>query len=186
MTTPALSLLQTRKSYPARLLSAPYPDADAITTILTIAARVPDHGKLVPWRFVVLSDAALNKMADAVPARGEALGIDPEKIAKVTAQYRDSGLAIAVIGCPKAGNIPAVEQMLSAGAVCMNVLHAATALGFGANWLSGWASFDPVFTSAAFGTTGDEWVAGVIHIGTVSGEVGERPRPEIAAITRWV
>lgn len=186
MTAPALSLLQSRKSYPARLLQAPYPDRDAVTAILTIAARVPDHGKLVPWRFVVLSDDALNRMADAVPARGAALGIDPEKIAKVTAQYRDSGLAIAVIGCPKAGNIPAIEQTLSAGAVCMNILHAANALGFGANWLSGWASFDADFTAQAFATHGDEWVAGIIHIGSVTGEVGERPRPDLSAITSWV
>ena len=181
----ALESLQSRKSYPARMLAAPYPTRDQIGTLLTIAARVPDHGKLVPWRFVVLSDASLTRMAELVPSRGAALGIDPEKIAKVTAQYRDSGLAIAVIACPKAGNIPAIEQTLSAGAVCMNILHAAEALGFGANWLSGWASFDAAFTAETLNTTGDEWVAGIIHIGTVTGSVAERPRPDLTAITTW-
>lgn len=185
MTRTALDVLQSRKSHPARMLGAPFLARDQIETLLTIAARVPDHGKLVPWRFVVLSDTALTRMAELVPARGEALGIDPEKIAKVTAQYRDSGLAIAVIACPKGGNIPAIEQTLSAGAVCMNILHAAEAMGFGANWLSGWASFDAQFTAETLNTTGEEFVAGIIHIGTVTGAVAERPRPDLAAITTW-
>lgn len=182
----ALDLLLTRQSRPARSLTLPVPSRDQLTTLLTAAARVPDHGKLVPWRFIVLERGALDRLAALVPIRGEALGIDPEKIAKSTAQYRDADLAVVVVGCPRGTDrIPAIEQTLSAGAVCMTLLAAATAAGWGANWLTGWPVHDAGFTGKGLGLTGEEWVAGVIHIGTASADFPDRPRPDIAAITTW-
>jgi nitroreductase len=182
----ALDLLLTRQSRPARSLTLPVPSRDQLTTLLTAAARVPDHGKLVPWRFIVLERGALDRLAALVPIRGEALGIDPEKIAKSTAQYRDADLAVVVVGCPRGTDrIPAIEQTLSAGAVCMTLLAAATAAGWGANWLTGWPVYDADFTGKGLGLTGEEWVAGVIHIGTASADFPDRPRPDIAAITTW-
>jgi len=182
----ALDLLLTRQSRPARSLTLPVPSRDQLTTLLTAAARVPDHGKLVPWRFIVLERGALDRLAALVPIRGEALGVDPEKIAKSTAQYRDADLAVVVVGCPRGTDrIPAIEQTLSAGAVCMTLLAAATAASWGANWLTGWPVYDAEFTGKGLGLTGEEWVAGVIHIGTASADFPDRPRPDIAAITTW-
>lgn len=182
----ALDLILTRSSRPARMLTLPIPDREQIETLLTAAARVPDHGKLVPWRFIVLTRGALDRLADLVPVRGAALGIDPEKIAKSVAQYRDADLVIVVVGCPRGTDrIPAREQDLSAGAVCMTLVLAANAQGYGVNWLSGWPSYDAAFCSEGLGLTGDEWIAGIIHIGTPTGDVPDRPRPDIAAITTW-
>jgi len=182
----ALDHLLTRQSRPARSLTLPVPSHDQIVTLLTAAARVPDHGKLVPWRFIVLERAALDRLAALVPVRGEALGIEPEKIAKSVAQYRDADLAVVVVGCPRgADRIPAIEQTLSAGAVCMTLISAATAAGWGANWLTGWPVYDPDFTAEGLGLTGEEWVAGIIHIGTASADFPDRPRPDIAMLTTW-
>lgn len=182
----ALDLLLTRQSRPARSLTLPVPSRDQLTTLLTAAARVPDHGKLVPWRFIVLERGALDRLAALVPIRGEALGIDPEKIAKSTAQYRDADLAVVVVGCPRGTDrIPAIEQTLSAGAVCMTLLAAATAAGWGANWLTGWPAHDPVFAARAFGCTEGETVAGIVHIGTPPEDFSDRPRPDLSRIVTW-
>jgi nitroreductase len=174
----ALDLLLTRQSRPARSLTLPIPSHDQIVTLLTAAARVPDHGKLVPWRFIVLTRPALDRLAALVPVRGAALGVEDERIAKSVAQYRDADLAVVVVGCPRGTDrIPAIEQTLSAGAVCMTLIAAATAAGWGANWLTGWPVYDAGFATEGLGLSGDEWVAGVIHIGTASADFPDRPRP---------
>lgn len=182
----ALDLILTRSSRPARMLTLPVPDRAQIETLLTAAARVPDHGKLVPWRFIVLGRGALDRLAALVPERGAALGVEPEKIAKSVAQYRDADLAVIVVGCPRGEErIPAREQELSAGAACMNLVLAANAQGWGVNWLTGWPVYDAGFRADGLGLAPGEWVAGVIHIGTAAGDVPDRPRPDIAAITTW-
>lgn len=182
----ALDLILTRKSRPARTLTLPVPDRAQIATLLTAAARVPDHGKLVPWRFVVLTRGALDRLAVLVAARGAALEVEAEKIAKSVAQYRDADLAVVVVGCPRGEDrIPAREQELSAGAVCMSLVLAANAAGWGVNWLTGWPVYDAGFRAEGLGLTPDEWVAGVIHIGTATADVPERPRPDLAAVVTW-
>lgn len=183
----ALDFLLTRRSRPAKTLTSPVPDKSTIDTLLTAAARTPDHGKLEPWRFIILSKPALNRLADMVPARGEALGINPEKIAKGRAQYADADLAIAVISAPKSSDkIPQIEQIYSAGAVCLALLNAALAAGWGANWLSGWASHDRIFIRDGLGLEDHETVAGFIHLGTETNAPPERPRPDLSQITTWV
>ena len=183
----ALAFLLTRRSRPAKTLSTPIPDRDAVEVLLTAAARTPDHGKLEPWRFIVLEKPALQRLADLVPARGTALGIEPEKITKAVAQFADADLAVAVISSPKPSEkIPVIEQTYSAGAVCLALLNAALAAGWGANWLSGWASHDPVFVTQGLTLAPHESVAGFIHLGTETSAPPERPRPDIAAITTWV
>ena len=183
----ALDFLLTRRSRPAKTLIAPVPGRDEIVTLLTAAARSPDHGKLEPWRFLVLHRPALARLAAAVPARADALGIDPDRTAKAVAQFRDADLAIAVISVPKPSDkIPHSEQVLSAGAVCLALLNAALAAGWGANWLSGWPSHDAVFRSDVLGLGPDERVAGFIHIGTETSAPPDRPRPDVAALTTWV
>ena len=183
----ALNFLLTRRSRPAKTLRSPVPDRDTINTILTAAARTPDHGKLEPWRFIVLERAALQRLAKLAAERGPVLGIEPEKIEKGVKQYADADLAIAVIASPKpSAKIPAIEQTYSAGAVCLAMLNAALASGWGANWLSGWASHDRDFVTTGLNLAPHESVAGFIHIGTESNAPPERPRPDIDQITLWV
>lgn len=182
----ALDFLLNRRSRPAKTLTTPVPTRDELMPILTAAARTPDHGKLEPWRFIVLGRDALQQIAAKIPARGEALGIDPEKTEKARRQYADAHLAVVVVAAPKENaKIPVIEQLYSAGAVCLAMLNAALAAGWGANWLSGWASHDPDFCREALDLDKGETVAGLIHIGTETNAPPERPRPDLDAITDW-
>lgn len=182
-----LDFLLTRRSRPARTLGLPVPDRARLTTLLTAAVRVPDHGKLTPWRFLVLEKPALARLAALVPVRGAALGIETEKIAKTVAQFRDADLAVVVVAAPKPSDkIPLIEQTYSAGAVCLTLLQAALADGWGANWLSGWAIYDRAFLREGLGLAETETVAGLIHIGTEIAASSDRPRPDPASLTTWV
>ncbi|MHC0053400.1 nitroreductase family protein [Actibacterium sp. D379-3] len=182
-----MEFLLTRRSCPAKTLTAPVPDRNALMPILTAAARTPDHGKLEPWRFIVLEKPALQRLAGLVAERGAALEIDPEKVAKMRASFADAGLVVAVVSSPKASEkVPHIEQLYSAGAVCLALVNAALASGWGANWLSGWASFDAPFVQQGLGLTPDEGIAGFIHLGTETARPPERPRPAVNAITTWV
>ncbi|SEG65075.1 Nitroreductase [Thalassococcus halodurans] len=183
----ALEFLLSRRSRPAKTLKAPGPDADALMPILTAAARTPDHGKLEPWRFIVLQGDALTRLAGVAKERGAALGLDEDKIAKGHDQFANSPMCVAVIEVQKdAPKIPPLEQTYSAGAVCLALLNAALAAGWGANWLSGWVSHDRGFMTDALGLADNERVAGFIHIGTETSTPPERPRPDLDAITTWV
>ena len=183
----ALDFLLTRRSRPARTLTTPVPSREELTPILTAGARTPDHGKLVPWRFIVLERAALERLAGEVMARGAARGETPKRIEKMHSQFADAHLAIAVVSTPVASEkVPQIEQVFSAGAACLALLNAALAAGWGANWLSGWASHDPEFLSVALGLGENDAVAGFIHIGTETMAPPERPRPDLDAITEWV
>ncbi|ARE42148.1 Nitroreductase family protein [Rhodovulum sp. P5] len=182
-----LDFLLTRRSRPAKTLSLPVPTRDELIPILTAAARSPDHGKLEPWRFIVLEAPALRRLAGLVQERGPALGQTPEAIAKAAKAYEDGGLCVAVIASPKPSDkIPEIEQTYSAGAVCLALLNAALAAGWGANWLSGWPSHDRGFVETGLGLAPSEQVAGLIFIGTETTAPPERPRPDLNAITEWV
>ena len=183
----ALEFLLTRRSRPAKLLTGPAPDREALKTLLTAAARTPDHGKLEPWRFVVLENAAMQRLSEAVAARGLALGLAEDAIEKARASWARAPLAVLVIASPKPSEkIPEIEQVLSAGAVCLALLNAALAAGWGANWLSGWASHDRTFVEGELGLAPHEFVAGVMHLGTASQTPPERPRPDLDAIVEYV
>lgn len=183
----ALHFLQTRRSRPAKTLRAPAPDRAALMPLLQAAARSPDHGKLEPWRFIVLQGGALRRLGALAQTRGEALAMDPDQIAKARSQFDLAHLAVAVVSSPKPSDkIPGSEQILSAGAVCLALLNAALAAGWGANWLSGWASHDRAFVREGLGLGDHETIAGFIHIGTESSAPPERPRPDLAAITTWM
>lgn len=183
----ALDFLLTRRSRPAKTLSTPVPDRDTLKTLLTAAARTPDHGKLEPWRFIVLEKAALTRLAGRIEPLAAKLGIEPEKIEKAKRQYCDADLAVAVVFSPKdSEKVPHIEQLYSAGAVCLSLLNAALAAGWGANWLSGWASHDRSFCEEGLGLAEDESIAGFIHIGTETMTPPERPRPDLDQIVDWV
>jgi len=183
----ALDFLLTRRSRPAKTLTTPVPSRDALMPILTAAARTPDHGKLEPWRFIVLERKALERLAGEVELRGAARGEAPERIEKVYHQFADAHLAVAVVLSPKVSDkVPEIEQAYSAGAVCLAMVNAALASGWGANWLSGWACHDREFLDVALGLAPQESVAGFIHIGTETSAPPERPRPDLDVITSWV
>ena len=183
----AVSFLSTRRSRPAKTLQAPAPDRQALRRLLTIAARAPDHGKLEPWRFLVLESAAMRRLAETLPEKGAELGIDPEKINKAVDAFANAPLVVAVVASPKPSDkILEVEQTLSTGAVCMQLLNAALAEGWGANWLSGWASHDRDWRERNLGLMPHEWIAGLIHIGTETNPPPERPRPSLDTITEWI
>ena len=183
----ALEFLLTRRSRPAKTRTTPVPDRDAMAPLLTAAAHTPDHGKLEPWRFIVLSKPALTRLSAIIPERGTTLGIDPDKTAKARDQFGNADLVVAVILSPKSSDkIPQIEQVYSAGAVCLALVNAALAAGWGANWLSGWASHDREFITQGLGLGPHETVAGFVHIGTETNAPPERPRPNLGALTTWV
>ena len=185
-TSTPLSLLATRRSGKPRDLVAPGPDADQLAQILAIAARTPDHGKLAPWRFVVVGQDQRTALA--------ALIIDAYRVERPTAsrteiealdQFAHQAPALVVVlSSPKPSHIPVFEQELSTGAACMNLLHAVHALGFAGGWLTGWPSYSDTVRDA-FGE-GHERIAGFLFVGTPSRPLDERPRPDMErVVSRW-
>lgn len=171
-----LEFLQKRRSVLARNMTGPGPDAAQVKTLLSIAARVPDHGKLAPWRFVVLEGDARAKLGRIA---ADALGDEA-----VAAHYERAPCVVAILACPKEHpKIPRSEMILSAGAACMNLLTAAQAMGFAAQWLTGAAAYEDAVLKALGGGDGDE-IAGFIYIGTASEPPSERARPDLDDIVR--
>ncbi|WP_416368073.1 nitroreductase family protein [Tritonibacter mobilis] len=183
----ALDFLQTRRSRPAKTLQAPAPTRAELMPLLTAAARTPDHGKMEPWRFIVVEKAAMQRLGDLTAEAGLRLGKSPEDIAKARSQFDLGQLAVVVVEIQKESpKIPPIEMTYSAGAVCLALLNAALAAGWGANWLSGWMSHDRGFCEAAFDLAENERIAGLIHIATEGAAPPERPRPDVTALTTWI
>ncbi len=183
----ALDFLHARRSRPAKTLVAPAPTREELIPLLTAAARSPDHGKLEPWRFIVVERGAMQRLAELTANCGQAMGKTAEDIAKARSQFDMGHLAVAVIEVQKPSEkIPAIEQTYSAGAVCLALLNAALAAGWGANWLSGWQAHDRDFCEQGLGLAANERVAGFIHIATEGTAPPERPRPDVAALTQWI
>lgn len=183
----ALDFLLSRRSRPAKTLIHPVPSHDELEPILRAGLRAPDHGKLEPWRLIVLEGDAMVRLAELAQARGEALGLEPEKIAKGRSQFDMGLLAVAVIESPViAEKVPEIEQTYSAGAVCLQLLNAALASGWGANWLSAWVAHDRGFLTEGLKLAPHEKLAGLIHIGTEKHAPPERPRPDMERKVTWV
>ena len=174
-----LARLAVRRSASAQLLTAPGPSEAEIEQILSLGARTPDHGKLFPWRFVVLGPQSRADLSEALAALAETQGRVDKDLA-VLAKLANPPLTIMVVSTPIQGHkVPVWEQQLSAGAVCMNLEHAADALGYSASWITDWYSYDPAAV-ALFGVQDGETIAGFIHIGTLTEAPLERPRPVMA------
>ena len=178
-----LEFLARRRSASALSLVSPGPSPEDMADLIRLAVRVPDHGKLAPWRFIVLEGEDKAAFADALESL--ALGRDDQKAAGKLGKLRTPPACIAVVSSPRAGNIPEWEQRLSAGAVCATLLHAANAMGFGANWITDWYAYD-AGACVRLGLSGDEKIAGFILLGTPAEAPRERERPDPAALTtRW-
>ncbi len=178
---PLLDALLSRRSVPVSLLRDPGPADDELELLMRIAGRVPDHGRLEPWRFVLMRGdwrlEAGRMIADLAEARRGPLS--PEDREKELTRFSRAPLVVIVVSRPaEHPRIPAWEQLLSAGNAAMNLLYGAMALGYGASWITNWFSDDPQ-GRRILALSPDERIAGIVHIGSYSGEVPERPRPDM-------
>jgi nitroreductase len=182
-----LSLLHTRRSGKPRDMIAPGPSPDQMEAILNAAIRVPDHGKLAPWRFVIVGSDQRPALAKLLSTayRAEKPDAGRLEIEAMEQMAQQAPALIVALSAPIEGSkIPVWEQELSAGAACMNLLTAAHALGFVGGWLTGWPAYNET-VRRAFGKSGER-IAGFIFLGTPSRALEERPRPEFAAVvSHW-
>lgn len=180
-----IGALASRRSTPAQTLAAPGPDDATLLAMLELAARTPDHGKLFPWRFVILEGAAKATFVERLRAVAKSAP-DPDKATAALAKLDGPPVTICVISrAVSGGKIPEWEQILSGGAAAMNLLHAADAFGFGAVWITDWYAYDPLALSL-LGLDFGERVIGWVHVGTPSEPRLERPRPRLDdLVSRW-
>jgi nitroreductase len=183
----ALSLLETRRSGKPRELVAPGPSAAELEHILTIAMRTPDHGKIAPWRFVVVGPHQRQQLADLIARALPECHEEPTAAhyAKALEFAHQAPVMVALVSSPVQGHkIPVWEQELSCGAVAMNLLLATHALGYIAGWITGWQAYSPRVTKA-FCSEGER-IAGFIFLGTPANPLEERPRPVLTDhVSEW-
>jgi len=183
----ALAFLLSRRSRPAKTLTGPAPDRTALAPILEAGLRVPDHGKLEPWRLIVLEGTAPARLGEIALRRGAEAGLPQDKAEKSAVMFSAAPLVIAVVSAPvPSEKIPQVEQVLSAGAVCLSLVNAGLAAGWGANWLTGWTATDPGFLAEALDLPVGQTIAGYIVFGTETTPPPERPRPDPSAKVAWI
>jgi nitroreductase len=183
-----MDFLALRRTTPVALLTEPGPSPDELDALLRVAARVPDHGKLAPWRFLVFEGPARAQagvILEAI-ARKTQTHLPEEGFALEAQRFVRAPIVVAVISSLKnAPKIPEWEQRLSSAAVCMELLHASSAMGFAASWLTEWYAYQPD-VDAAFGLGPGEKFAGFIYIGTAREPSAERVRPDVSTlIARW-
>ncbi len=180
--------LLSRRSVGPAFLRDPGPNADELKTILTIATRVPDHGKLTPWRLIVIEgdDRVRAGEALAAIAARKNPGLDQQSLEIERGRFLPMPLTIGVISAPKPSDkAPELEQLLSAGNVAFNLVHAAHAMGYAASWITRWFSFDAE-AAAMLGAQPGERFVGFVHIGAPTMVPEDRPRPDLdAVVSRW-
>lgn len=186
--TALLDYLKTRRSVGIGFLKDPGPTPDELQQMLSIATRVPDHGKLTPWRLVIIEGddriKAGEKLAEI--ARHNNPALDEASLANERRQFLPAPLTIGVIFSPKPmPKAPELEQLLSAGNVCLNLMHAAFAMGYAASWVTRWFAFDTA-AQAMLGAKAGERFVGFVHIGTPTTVIEDRDRPDLdRVVSRW-
>ena len=180
----ALNFLQTRRSPKLRSLTIPAPSDEELDRVLRVASRVPDHGKLVPWRFIAIKGQRRHDLGEVI---GRCFDADhPDALAEARSEARrrltHAPLVIAVVFSPKAHHkVPEWEQMLTVGAVCMNLINACRATGYAALWLTEWYAFDQRVLDE-LGLESHERIAGFMHVGTSNEQREDRVRPDVGAL----
>ncbi len=181
----ALDLLLSRRSGSAKTMKEPGPSKKQLADILKAGARAPDHGKLFPWRFIVFEGKGRARAGDILAEVMEAEGERAKQVAEERARFLRAPVVVAVVSAAREQHkIPVWEQELSAGAVCQNMLVAATASGFVAQWVTEWYAYHPV-VKERLGLRAGERIAGFIYIGTPAEALEERPRPEMEKIVTF-
>jgi nitroreductase len=191
--TSLLGMLKQRRSVPALRLTEPGPSASELEQLLTVATRVPDHGAMEPWRIVVVQGSARQELGDRLAAAFLEANAQQDSSAadlavrKIKAVFTVAPLVVIVVSRTEpSSRIPEWEQVLSAGAVCMNLITAAATLGYGSTWLTGWAAYNPAALKI-LDVQANERVAGIIPVGTAAGRPEDRTRPSLEKrVTRWV
>lgn len=184
----ALRLLALRRSTSAEMLTTPGPDAATLASILEVAARVPDHRKIVPFRFIIMEGEARSRLGVTLAERFAALNpdADNDRLDIERRRFERAPVVITVVAAIKPDHkTPEWEQTLTNGAVCYNLLLSASAHGFAGNWLTDWCAYDSV-ALAALGVAPDEKIAGFVFIGTAKDEPRERQRPVMSEIVSWL
>lgn len=188
MTATVLDFLLSRRSSKPELLTEPGPSPDQLRQILTAAVRVPDHKKMVPWRFIVFEGDSRaqfgEKLAEVLPKEDAEIPSDIRLQTERERFLRAPAVIAVVSRISQPERVPEIEQTLSAGAVCMNLCHAANALGFGTSWITEWYAFSPGMRDV-LGLGAGEAVAGFIYIGTATEKQPDRDRPDVDAITQY-
>jgi len=183
-----IDYLSTRRSIPAFQMSGPGPSKGEVEDILKLASRVPDHGKLAPWRFIVYRGAERQRISEALAkiAMADRPELSDEMVKVENTRLTRAPVVIAVVSraAPHV-KIPEWEQLMSAGAVCLNLVMAANAHGYASNWLTEWYAYDKR-AYPILGVNEGERIAGFVHIGTPTVPPTERPRPELSEIVAWV
>lgn len=180
--------LLTRRSVGQAFLAEPGPTGDDLKTLLTIATRVPDHGKLAPWRLVLISGDARAQAGEKLAeiAKLKRPELDDASLDAERRQFLPAPLVVGIISTAKPHvKIPEFEQLLSAGNVAFNLVHGAYALGYAATWITRWYTFDKD-AAAMLGAKDGEQFVGFVHIGTPTATIEDRPRPDLSEIvTEW-
>ena len=180
MNSTIIDFLLARKSVPISELREPAPSDGEIATLIAIASRVPDHGRLAPWRFILYRGDARHRIGEFLAARAqEREGPLPDaRLEQEKARFARAPLVIGVIHCPRDNpKIPQWEMQFSGAAAAMNLVIAANAMGYGTNWITNWYS-DDAESRRMLGLAPAERVVGFVHVGTFSGETTDRPRPD--------
>jgi nitroreductase len=178
----AIDLLLTRRSGSAKAMKEPGPSQAQLAEILQAGSRVPDHGKLFPWRFIVFEGEGRERAGDILAAVMEAEGERGKQVEEERGRFLRAPVVVGVISTARElHKIPVWEQELSAGAVCQNILVATTALGFVGNWLTEWYAYHPA-VKEKLGLKAGERVAGFLYLGTAKDDLEERPRPDLNKI----
>jgi nitroreductase len=181
----ALGLLLSRRSGSAKTMGEPGPDQKQLADILKAGARAPDHGKLFPWRFIIFEGDGRKRAGEILAEAASADGQRDKQVEEERGRFLRAPLVIGVISAVhEQHKIPVWEQELSAGAVCQNILVAATSQGFVGQWVTEWYAYHPK-VKEGLGLRAGERVAGFVYLGTAKDALEERPRPEMEKIVSW-
>lgn len=184
LTSPIVDFLLHRRSAPIEELREPAPSDAEIETLIRVATRVPDHGRMEPWRFILYRGEARRRIGEMLAELAEKREgpLDAGRLEKERRRFARAPLVIGVVSVPRENpKIPQWEMFLSGGAAAMNLVIAANAMGYGTNWISNWYA-DDAEGRRLLGLAPQERVIGFVHVGTFEGTARERPRPDIGKL----